>query len=144
MRLIVTVVWVLMIWPFAPLAQDGPPPGILGREAVLSLREAELLALENNRGLVIARTFPQVAATLERQAEGAFDPLGFAGYGFEHLEDPVVSRVQSFFDIDPNDPNSVPSGPELIDVARIPTPGWTPPRASPRWGASTSRSGAAS
>ncbi len=97
MRRIVPLAWILVIFPLAALAQDQPPPEILGRDALLSLREAENLALENNRGLVIARTVPEIAGSLEDQAEGVFDPLGFAEFGFAHEEDPVVSPVQNAF-----------------------------------------------
>ena len=97
MRRIVPLAWILVIWPLAVLAQDQPPPEILGREALLSLRDAESLALEKNRGLVIARSIPQIAASLEDQSEGIFDPLGFAEYEFEHTETPVASSVQQFF-----------------------------------------------
>jgi outer membrane protein TolC len=116
MTRIVPLVWILVIGPLASLAQDLPPPAILGKQVVLSLHEAERLALENNRGLVIARSIPQVAASLEDQSEGLFDPLGFAAYGFAHDEDPQVNRVQAFFGIDPGDPNSLPGGPSLDNV----------------------------
>jgi outer membrane protein TolC len=97
MRRIVPLAWILVICPLAALAQDQSPPEILGKEGLLSLYEAEGLALENNRGLVIARSIPQVAASLEDQAEGVFDPLGFAEFGFAHSEDPLVSPVQNAF-----------------------------------------------
>jgi outer membrane protein TolC len=102
MRRIATVVWILSIWPLSTPAEEAPAPRhptprVLGSESLLSLQEAEVLALENNRGLVVARTVPQLAETFERQAEGVFDPLAFAEYGFEHEENPVVSPFQTGF-----------------------------------------------
>jgi outer membrane protein TolC len=92
--------------PLAALAQEpqapaptAPPPATPppGEELRLSLAEAERLALEHNLDLQVARTSPEIAREVVDQALGAYDPLGFAEYKFDHREQPVASTVLQAF-----------------------------------------------
>lgn len=83
--------------PVAALDPDPSSPGSGAREMSLSLPEAVRMTLENNLDLAVERTRPLVAAEMVDQARGAFDPLGFAEYGFERRENPVASTVQTAF-----------------------------------------------
>ncbi len=84
--------------PLAALAQEptAPTPAP-GEELRLSLAEAERLALEHNLELQIARTSPEISREIVEQAQGAYDPLGFAEYKFDHRELPVASTVLAAF-----------------------------------------------
>ena len=64
-------------------------------ESLLSLRNAILLALQNNLDIELARIDPAIARESVREAEGAFDIVGSASYGFEHRETPVASTFQA-------------------------------------------------
>jgi HAE1 family hydrophobic/amphiphilic exporter-1 len=76
-------------------AQDLPTAeAYLGKESALSVRDAVFLALQNNLDLQVARTEPAIAEQGVRQARGAFDPVLFASYRFNHDETPVVSALQ--------------------------------------------------
>jgi outer membrane protein TolC len=63
-------------------------------ESILSLQNALLLALQNNLEIELARGDPALARESVREAEGAFDIFGTAGYGFEHIEQPVANTFQ--------------------------------------------------
>ncbi len=86
--------------PLAALAQEPQAPAPTpapGEELRLSLAEAERLTLENNLELQVARTSPEIAQEVVLQARGAYDPLGFAEYKFDHREQPVASTVLQAF-----------------------------------------------
>ncbi len=78
-------------------AESTPGPVTLIEELRLTLREAVELGLENNLDLEIERTGPELARARVRQAQGAFDPIGFAEYGHDHLELPIANPVQNVF-----------------------------------------------
>jgi outer membrane protein TolC len=83
----------------APAAPVPPPAPVepAREELRLSLVEAERLALAHNLDLEVARTSPEIAREVVGQAEGAYDPLGFAEYKFDHREQPVASTVLAAF-----------------------------------------------
>jgi outer membrane protein TolC len=74
--------------PAAPAPADGMK---------LSLTDAIRLALEKNLDLQFAESFPEIAREQVGQALGAYDPLGFAEYRFDHRENLTASPVQSAF-----------------------------------------------
>jgi outer membrane protein TolC len=94
----VLVLALLLLMAPVASAQEAPvEEKSAGRTLTVTLGQAIEHALENNLDLQIARTTPQIAEEQLGQARGAFDPLGFAEYGFDHAETPVASPVQSFF-----------------------------------------------
>lgn len=82
---------------------DPAPPRLeperddLGR-VVLSVEQAALLALENNRDLRVNRLTPEIVATFEDIERGRFDPEVFASASINIAESQEVSRAtgQSF------------------------------------------------
>jgi outer membrane protein TolC len=90
------LVAVFLIAPSLAAAQDLPTAeAYLGKESALSVRDAVLLALQNNLDLRVARTEPAIAEQGVRQARGAFDPVLFASYRFNHDETPFASVLQA-------------------------------------------------
>ncbi|MEE2704095.1 MAG: TolC family protein [Myxococcota bacterium] len=89
----------ILALPASARSQAEPTPGAvtLIDELRLTLREAVELGLENNLDLEIERTGPELARARVRQAQGAFDPIGFAEYGHDHLELPIANPVQNVF-----------------------------------------------
>ena len=89
----------ILALPASARSQAEPTPGAvtLIDELRLTLREAVELGLENNLDLEIERTAPELARERVRQAQGAFDPIGFAEYGRNHLEVPIANPVQNAF-----------------------------------------------
>lgn len=84
-------------WSSAQEAQEEESPGaeaFLGQQRPISLRAAEVLALENNLEIEIARTGPLIAEEGIAAARGAFDPELGASYRFNHNEDPIFSSLQ--------------------------------------------------
>jgi outer membrane protein TolC len=63
----------------------------------VSLTDAIRLALEKNLDLQFAESFPEISREQVGQALGAYDPLGFAEYKFDHRENLTASPVQSAF-----------------------------------------------
>jgi outer membrane protein TolC len=89
----ILVIALLLVTPSAS-AQQAPPDGeLLGRTVSLPLQRAVELTLQNNLDLQVARTGPAVAVELVGEAQGAFDPLGFAGWDFAHDEIPTSSPI---------------------------------------------------
>jgi HAE1 family hydrophobic/amphiphilic exporter-1 len=89
------LVAIVLIAPSVAAAQDLPTAeAYLGKETALSVRDAVFLALQNNLDLQVARTEPAIAEQGVRQARGAFDPVLFASYRFNHDETPVASALQ--------------------------------------------------
>ena len=67
---------------------------IIGREVTLSLRDAVLLALENNLNIQISRAAPAIAEEDLREARGVYDPI-FGGSWTKADDDvPIASPVQ--------------------------------------------------
>ena len=85
----------LLLLPGLALATgpSGPPM----QDRVVSLKQAVQFALENNLDLDVARTVPLVAHESVVQAQGAFDPIGFAEYSFNSQKDPSANSVQDVF-----------------------------------------------
>jgi outer membrane protein TolC len=52
------------------------------------------MSLRNNLDLEVARVDPLVAAEQLEASMGAFDPIGFASYNFDHSEIPLANAVQ--------------------------------------------------
>jgi outer membrane protein TolC len=93
----VTLLVLLIAAPSAALAQGTPPTTPLGGEVRLTLHDVTALAVAQNLDLEIARAQPQIAREIEDQAHGAFDPVGFGEYRFDHTEEPFASPVQDVF-----------------------------------------------
>ena len=83
--------------PALSQSEPGPGPEPAIEELRLTLREAVELGLEHNQELEIERAGPEIAAARVGQAIGAFDPIGFAEYGRDHLELPIANPVQNVF-----------------------------------------------
>ena len=64
--------------------------------ALLTLREALRLSLENNLDIQLARYEPAIADDRVDEATGAYDPLLFGSYTRNHEEDPVSSAFAIF------------------------------------------------
>lgn len=71
-------------------AEAPPPPALTGTPLEVSLREAVLTALENNRSLAVERLSPGIARTQENVEEAVFDPVvgAEASVGQERSESP--------------------------------------------------------
>ena len=103
-RLPLSALGLLLVFSLPPVASaqesgsvDEERAEILGHTVAVTRREAVRLALRNNLDLEVARTDPAVALEQISQAEGTFDPLGFAESSFDRVETPVASSVQSAF-----------------------------------------------
>jgi outer membrane protein TolC len=87
----------LLLGSIARAEEPQPEPELVGRTLELSLQRAVELTLRNNLDLQVARTEPLAATEVFQQARGAFDPIGYASYDFDHRETPVASTVQRAF-----------------------------------------------
>jgi hypothetical protein len=86
----------------APTAQEAAPRPETPRTPItrdeqgripLSIEQAALLALENNRDLRVSRLTPEIAATFEDIERGRFDPELFARAEFGDAESVEISRA---------------------------------------------------
>jgi len=102
----------------APPQAPAPPEATQGgdvtvdyvlQESQITLKEALLLALQNNLDIELARLDPAIAAEGIEQARGAFDPRGSAEYGFTHSEIPTDSTFQAGLDA-----TAIPTKPSQI------------------------------
>ena len=66
--------------PTAPHGEPDASPAVPARLERLSLEEAVVLALRQNRGLRVQQLEPQIAGTFEIIEQAAFDPVLFARY----------------------------------------------------------------
>ncbi len=64
----------MLLLPCAGLRADAPVPASTSSEIRLSLDEAVLMALANNRGMRVERLKPDIAATSQDTANAVFDP----------------------------------------------------------------------
>jgi outer membrane protein TolC len=87
----------LLLGSIARAEEPQPEPELIGRTLELSLQRAVELTLRNNLDLQVARTEPLAATEVFEQARGAFDPIGYASYDFDHRETPIASTVQRAF-----------------------------------------------
>ena len=79
-------------------AQTPLATSATGQEVQLSLRDAILLALENNLEIEIARAAPAIAFEDLREAKGAYDPILEASWGRRNASTPIASPFQNAID----------------------------------------------
>lgn len=88
--------------PPGPAAGSGAPvatPAEVGSTLSLTVSDAVLMALENNRSLIVQRMAPSISRTAEQQQRAAFDPdltgqLSFSRAKSRRPGAPVSSRSQ--------------------------------------------------
>lgn len=78
--------------PYTP-ELDKPDPDDTDTILALSVEEATLLALENNRDLQVRRLTPDIIGTFETLERGVFDPQVFAGASVGEEKAVEVSRA---------------------------------------------------
>ena len=90
---LVFLLWCLLAAPARIEATPAPgaEPGPAGLE--LSLEQAVLLSLENNRSLKIERLNPAIAEAYEARERAAFDPRLSAGYQYSEDKSLQQSRI---------------------------------------------------
>ena len=116
-----------------PSAKEAEPPAPAAPEGpmTVSVEEAVLLALENNRALRVERLNPDVKRTLEEQQRAVFDPVFSAEMSASHDEAETAAGGGTFTDstdVGANLSKSFPAGTKVgVDLTSDGVRGTTAP-----------------